>query len=58
MPKRLRCRDVGFECDEEIKGETDEEVVRLATEHARAVHHVPAITPELAGRVRAAIRNA
>ena len=57
MPRRLRCRDVGFECDEIIRGETEEDVTRAATAHARETHGTPEITPELAARVRAAITN-
>ena len=58
MARALRCRDVGMEgCDFHTRGETEEEVARLATEHLQSDHGVPEITPELAARVRAAIRN-
>ena len=58
MARRLRCRDAGFECDEVIRGETEDEVMREAAAHAREAHGVPEITPELEARVRAGMTNA
>ena len=57
MAKALSCRDVGMNCDFQTRAETEEEVTRLAVEHARRDHGVPEVTPELAARVRAAIRD-
>jgi predicted small metal-binding protein len=55
MSKVIRCRDVGFECDGVIRAETEEEAVRLAGQHAREVHGVEEITPEVLAAVKAAI---
>ena len=57
MAKRLRCRDVGLNCDFEARGATDEEVLQKAVVHARIVHELPDVPPELATKVRAAIRT-
>ena len=57
MAKQLRCRDVGLNCDFEARGATDEEVLQKAVVHARIVHELPDVPPELATRVRAAIRT-
>jgi predicted small metal-binding protein len=57
MAKELRCRDVGMDCDFRTRGETEEEVLRQATAHARTEHDIKEMTPELAAKVRAAIRN-
>lgn len=57
MTKQLRCRDVGMDCDFEARGSTDEEVLQKAVVHARAVHDIPDVPPELANKVRAAIRT-
>jgi predicted small metal-binding protein len=57
MAKQLRCRDVGLNCDFEVRGTTDEEVLLKAVVHARIVHELPDMPPELATRVRAAIRT-
>ncbi len=38
MEKLLRCRDMGKDCDFEACGETAEEALTTAVDHARAVH--------------------
>jgi predicted small metal-binding protein len=40
MPKTLQCRDGGLVCGAEITGETEEDVLRQAVEHAREAHGV------------------
>jgi predicted small metal-binding protein len=57
MAKQLRCRDVGLNCDYEVRGATDEEVLQKAVVHARTVHELTDVPPELASKVRAAIRT-
>jgi predicted small metal-binding protein len=57
MPKTLACRDVGMDCEFKIQGQTEDEVVRKAGEHARTVHKIDKITPELERKVRSSIRD-
>ena len=57
MTKQLRCRDVGMNCDFEAVGDTEEEVLQQASDHVRTVHQITEMPPELAGKVRAAIRT-
>lgn len=57
MSKVLRCRDVGVHCDFEAKGETDEEILARARDHAAQAHGVTHVSPEMAGKLRAAIRG-
>ena len=57
MGKTMRCRDVGMNCDFVARGATEDEVMKKAAEHARRDHGIQEITPELAGKVRAAIRT-
>jgi predicted small metal-binding protein len=57
MAKVLRCRDVGVACDWEARGETVEEVLAKAAEHARKEHGITDITPEMAAKVKAAIKE-
>ena len=38
--KRLACRDSGIICRAEVTGETEEEVLAKAVEHARKTHGV------------------
>jgi len=54
---QLRCRDVGLNCDFEARGTTEEEVLQKAVVHARNVHELTEVPPELATKVRAAIRT-
>jgi predicted small metal-binding protein len=57
MTKELRCRDVGMDCDFKARGATEDEVVKQAVAHARSAHQITEMTPELAAKVRAAIRS-
>jgi predicted small metal-binding protein len=45
MAKTVSCRDVGMDCDFE------------AAEHARTAHNMTEILPEVADKVRSAIRD-
>ena len=54
--KQLNCRDVGFDCDAVIQGETTEEVMAQAGPHAKEVHGVD-VTPELAEKVAGKIQD-
>ena len=56
MAKVLRCKDAGFDCPEEIRGQDEEEVLKKAAEHAKKAHNLD-VTPEMAAQVRALIRN-
>jgi predicted small metal-binding protein len=54
--KVLRCSDVGPECSFEARGQSDEEILQQAARHATQDHGM-AVTPDLADRVRQAIRE-
>jgi predicted small metal-binding protein len=57
MAKVLRCRDVGFDCEAVIRADTDEEVLAQAAAHAKTVHGLKEVTPEVVAAVRAARRD-
>ncbi len=57
MTKLLRCRDVGFDCDAEVRGDTDEVILAQVAEHARDVHGVAEVPPAVVQRAVAAIRE-
>lgn len=40
MTKSFRCQDAGVVCRAHVTGETEEEVLAKAVDHARAVHGV------------------
>ncbi len=56
--KELRCRDAGFECDEVIRGEDEQEVMSKAVEHARDVHGIDEIDEDTGQQIRRLIRDA
>ena len=57
MPKIVRCRDVGMDCDFEARGETEQDVLDQCAEHAKSAHGMDGIPPELAQKVHASIRD-
>ncbi len=59
MPKVLECAkiDPSSGCQHVVRGETEEEVMRNAAEHAQE-HGIREVTPELMERVKANIRDA
>jgi len=57
MQKVIRCRDVGFDCDGVIKAKTENEALALAAEHARSVHGVTEITPDIVNKIKSVIRE-
>lgn len=57
MAKVINCKDVGFDCPGVIRAATEEEAVRMAAEHAKTVHGLQEISPEVVAKVKAAIRE-
>ncbi len=47
MSKVLRCKDVGMDCNFEARGETVDEVMKKAAPHAKEVHKMDSIPPEV-----------
>ena len=58
MGKVLKCRDVGVNCDFEVHGKDEAEILRKAAEHAAGCHQGVAMTPELQDKIRGAIKEA
>ena len=59
MAKVLRCRDLGMDCPKEVRADSEDELLRLATEHAERDHGISAavIPPAILAMVRSAIRE-
>jgi predicted small metal-binding protein len=57
MAKSLSCKDVGVPCDFTARGETTEEVLQAAAQHAKEAHGFDSIPPELMSSVMAAMRD-
>ena len=57
MAKSISCRDVGMDCDFKAQAETMEELLQKCSEHAKSGHGIDEIPPELAEKVKAAVRD-
>jgi predicted small metal-binding protein len=57
MPKHIGCGDVVPGCRFTAEASTDEELLEAVKVHAAKEHGVKDVTPELAAKVKAAIRT-
>jgi predicted small metal-binding protein len=57
MTKVIRCRDVGFDCNGVIKAPSENEALALAAEHAKTVHGVKEITPEIVQKIKSVMQE-
>jgi predicted small metal-binding protein len=57
MAKILRCGDLMPGCNTVIEGKDEAEVMQKGAEHARTAHGMSEIPPDVAQKVRSAIRD-
>jgi predicted small metal-binding protein len=57
MKKQIACADVVSGCAWEAGAENEEELMGKVVSHASETHGVTEVSPELAAKVRAAIRT-
>jgi predicted small metal-binding protein len=57
MEKQIACGDVVPGCAFEASAPTEQELLQKVTQHARDSHGVLDVTPELAAKVKSAIRD-
>lgn len=57
MAKQMACGDVVPGCKFETSAATEEELMKHVAAHAAQAHGVKEVTPELAEKVKAAIRS-
>ena len=55
--KVIHCKDVGFDCGYVAKATTEDELLQKVAAHAKEVHNVDEVTPELVEQVRGVIRE-
>jgi predicted small metal-binding protein len=57
--KQLGCLDVDPRagCAFQVRAETEEEVMRLAAEHGKMVHKMSTLPPDMAAKVKSAIKT-
>ena len=57
MTKVLKCGDVVPGCNAELRGNSVDEVLKQANEHAKTAHNMQTMPPEVLNQVRAAIHD-
>ena len=57
MAKVLRCSDIGAQCNWIGRAETEEELFKMASEHAAAVHGMKEIPKDLLAKAKTLIRE-
>jgi predicted small metal-binding protein len=57
MAKVLKCNDINLGCSFEARGNTDEDVLKKAAEHAKTAHNMEEIPPDVLDKARSAIRD-
>ncbi len=55
--KVVRCRDVGFDCEGVVRAETEQEVLEQVAAHAKAIHNLETVPPEVVEKVRQVMRD-
>jgi len=57
--KKLGCLDVDPKggCAFEVRAETEEEVMRLAADHAKHAHHEASLPPEMIKKIKSAMKT-
>lgn len=55
---KFKCKDIGMKCDFEIKGASSkDEVIQLASVHAKAAHGIESVSPDLQSKISSAIKG-
>ncbi|MFW9855157.1 MAG: DUF1059 domain-containing protein [Candidatus Thorarchaeota archaeon] len=51
MGKKVQCRDLGFDCDGVVEGNTEEEVLMKVAAHAKEAHGMNEVSEEVRNKV-------
>jgi predicted small metal-binding protein len=57
MKKIIHCRDVGFDCAGVIEAHSETEALTLAAEHAKKVHGLKEVTPEIVEKIKSVMKD-
>jgi len=55
--KVVRCRDVGFDCNGVVRAPTEKEALEQVAVHAKEVHGVEQVPPEVISKVKDVMRD-
>ena len=51
MTKVVNCRDLGFDCEGVVRAESAEEALQMVAQHAKEVHGMDDVPPEVVEKV-------
>lgn len=57
MAKVVYCNDLGFDCGYVAKAETEEALLKDVAAHAREVHGLTEVSPEVVEQVKGVVRE-
>jgi predicted small metal-binding protein len=57
MTKVIHCRDLGFDCDGVIRANSEEAALQMAAQHAKMVHGMDQVSPEVVEKLKSIIRE-
>lgn len=57
MGKVMKCSELVFGCDAVFRGETEEDIIRQASEHSKSAHNIPEIPKNLRKKLLRLIRD-
>ena len=55
IQKLFKCGDIGNNCNYQVRGKSEEEVLQKVSGHAKTAHNMTEISKEFSDKVRAAI---
>ncbi len=56
MPS-FKCKDLGMKCAFEIKDENQDEMMKMIAMHGEQTHKIKAISPEMAEKIKKAVKK-
>ena len=57
MKKVIHCRDVGYDCNGVIRANNEEEALQQAAQHAREVHGLAEVSPEILEKIKSVMKE-
>ena len=57
MTKVVKCRDLGFDCDGVVRADSEEEALAQVAAHAKQVHGMEEVPPQVADKARSVMRD-
>jgi predicted small metal-binding protein len=53
----VKCGDLGMDCFFEVKGTTEQELIRNLIEHMESEHNIPVLTADVLFRIKKGIKK-